>query len=31
VTIKSFDAQQEAAAKEYARQCCENKTIPDRK
>jgi hypothetical protein len=30
VPIKSFDAEQEEAAKEYARQCCEKKSIPDR-
>ena len=31
VTIKSFDVEQEEAAKDYARQCCEKKSVPDRK
>lgn len=31
VAIKSFDVEQEAAAREYARRCCEEKSIPDRK
>jgi hypothetical protein len=28
--IKSFGVEEEAAAKEYARQCCEKKTIPQK-
>jgi len=29
--IKSFGVEEAAAAKEYARQCCEKKTIPQKK
>jgi len=28
--IKSFGVEEEAAAQEYARQCCEKKTIPQK-
>jgi len=28
--IKSFDVEEEIAAKEFARQCCEKKTIPQK-
>ena len=31
VILKAFEVEQEEAAKEYARQCCQTKTIPDRK
>jgi hypothetical protein len=30
-TMKTFTVDEEEAAKEYARQCCEEKTIPNRK
>jgi hypothetical protein len=29
--MKTFTVDEEEAAKEYARQCCEKKTIPNRK